>query len=126
MKILHIVESAYRATVEEQDDTVLWLTHVIKGAGAQVDLLLRGNAVNYAALGQKVTGFGVGAWRQTQPPQIERDLAALQAKGVRVFALAEDLVQRGLQGEPLAAGVEPLPIEAVATLLQRYERVWHW
>jgi sulfur relay (sulfurtransferase) DsrF/TusC family protein len=126
MKVLHIVESAYRASVEEQDDTVLWLTHVVKGAGAQVDVLLRGNAVNYAVPGQQVSGFAVGAWRQTQPPQIERDVAALQAKGVRIYAVAEDLAERGLASEPLAAGVEPLPMKALGAALQGYERVWHW
>lgn len=126
MKVLHIVDSAYRATIEEQDDTTLWLTQVIKGAGAQVDILLRGNAVNYAARGQAVEGFAVGAWRQTQPPRIERDLAALIAKGVRVQALAEDLAQRGLQADALVAGIEPLRLKDLPARLQACERVWHW
>jgi sulfur transfer complex TusBCD TusB component (DsrH family) len=126
MKVLHIVESAYRATVEEQDDTVLWLTHVIKGAGAQVDVLLRGNAVNYAVPGQQVEGLAIGGWRQTQPPRIAQDLAGLIAKGVRVFALTEDLAARSLLEQPMAGGVEPLLMKDLAHTLQQYQRVWHW
>jgi len=34
MHMLQIVESAYRATLEEQDDLVLWMTHAMRSAGA--------------------------------------------------------------------------------------------
>ncbi len=59
MKALQIVEAAYRGTIEEQDDTIIWLTHAMKGAGGDLDLLLRADSVNYAAKGQDASGFRV-------------------------------------------------------------------
>ena len=53
-KILQIVESAYRATLEEQDDTVVWITHAMKGAGGDLHLLLRGNEIGRASCRERV------------------------------------------------------------------------
>jgi sulfur transfer complex TusBCD TusB component (DsrH family) len=126
MKALSIIESAYRATVEEQDDTIVWLTHAMKGAGAAVDVVLRGDAVNYAVRGQDASGLCFGAWRQTEPPRLEQQLASLMAKGTTVFALADDLAERGLSPPDLLPGLETIELPALAALLPRYERVWHW
>jgi sulfur relay (sulfurtransferase) DsrF/TusC family protein len=126
MDALHIVESAYRATLEEQDDTIVWLTHAMRGAGAAIDLLLRGNAVNYAVRGQDASGLQFGRWQQTQPPRIEHDLASLITKGATVYALHEDLAQRGLEGAALIDGVKPLSMQALPELMAGYARVWHW
>ena len=125
-RVLSIIESAYRGTLEEQDDTIVWLTHAMKGAGADLTVLLRGNAVNYVVRGQSAKGLAFGSWTQTQPPQLEHDIASLCNKGVAVHVMADDLARRGLTGVALVDGVRMLPGDALPALLAGYDRVWHW
>src|SRR6266446_4319603 len=107
MKTLSIIESAYRATIEEQDDTIIWIHGAMKGAGADLAVLLRGNAVNYLVQRQDAAGLTFGDWRQTQPPTIASDLAALAAKGVDICYVAEDLTERGIERNELINGARP-------------------
>ena len=126
MKTLQIVESAYRATFEEQDDTVLWITHAMRGAGAELAVLLCANAVNYAVRGQTAEGLVVGTWRQIQPPQIGADLRALVGKGVAVFAVKDDLDERGIDERMLLPGVSLVRRADLGTFVDGYPRVWRW
>ena len=126
MKTLSIIESAYRATLEEQDDTIVWLHGAIKGAGGDVAVLLRGNAVNYLVEDQDARGLSFGDWEQTQPPRINRDLAGLADKGVEICYVAEDLAERGIEPHGLIAGVKPLARDKVAGLVGSFDRVWYW
>jgi sulfur relay (sulfurtransferase) DsrF/TusC family protein len=125
-KVLNIVATAYRATLEEQDDTILWLSHALKGAGAELDVLLRGNAVNYAVQGQDASGLAFGERRQTQPPRLDEDLAKLAAKGVRVFVVDDDLRERGVGRDELVPAVQPIARAELPGLLGRYDHVWQW
>jgi sulfur relay (sulfurtransferase) DsrF/TusC family protein len=125
-KVLNIIETAYRATLEEQDDTVIWLTHAMKGAGAEMDVLLRGNAVNYAVKGQDASGLAFGEKRQTQPPRLDEDVAKLIAKGTKVYLIREDLVERGIDQEELISGVEMVSRQELPKLFAGYDQVWHW
>jgi sulfur relay (sulfurtransferase) DsrF/TusC family protein len=126
MKLLQVVACAYRATIEEQDDTILWLSQAMKGAGAELDVLLRANAVNYAALGQDASGLKFGDWQQTQPPRIADDVARLVSKGVAVYVVAEDLTERGLGNAAMVDGTMRVERAALPHLMAGYDQVWHW
>src|SRR4026209_841370 len=96
-KTLNIVESAYRAVMEEQDDTILWVLAAMQGAGAEHTVVLRANAVNYAVVGQVAPGMTIGKWNQTQAPKMDRDVADLiEKRKITVFVIEDDIAQRGI------------------------------
>src|SRR5881397_1677429 len=97
---LSIIDSAYRATIEEQDDTAVWFNHAMKNGGADVSILLRGDAVNYAVTNQDAKGLRFGA-RAVKGPDMVRDIDAIVAKKIPLYAVAEDLVDRGIQSSQL-------------------------
>ncbi len=125
-KILNIVETAYRATIEEQDDTVLWLSHMLKNSGADISILLRANAVNYAAKGQDASGLVFGDMKMTHPPEIDKDVSKMIEKGIPVFVVEEDLMERGLINGELVSGIQRVKRKAIPELIDRHDQVWHW
>jgi sulfur relay (sulfurtransferase) DsrF/TusC family protein len=126
-KTLNIVESAYRAVMEEQDDTILWVLAAMAGAGADHTVVLRGNAVNYAVAGQGGPGLTVGEWKQTQAPKMDRDvLDLIEKRKIPVYVIEEDLADRGIEQGELVPGVEMLSRTALADLFAAYAVVTHW
>jgi|RhiMethySRZTD1v2_1073278.scaffolds.fasta_scaffold06681_6 hypothetical protein len=125
-KILHVVRSAYRATIEEQDDTVLWFTQAMKGAGADVAVLLTENAVNYATEGQDCSGLAFGRKKQTQPPTIDAEVAKICSKGIEVLYVAEDAKALGLEPTDLVGGPKSISRKEVPALFARYDLVFRW
>ena len=125
-KVLSVLATAYRATLEEQDDPVLWLTASLRGNGVDIDVLLRGSAVNYLVRAQDAAGLAFGARRQTQPPRLASDITALLGRGARVFFLEQDVVARGIAPEELIEGPSPVSVHAIAELFSSYPHVWRW
>ncbi|MDP2601818.1 MAG: DsrE family protein [Deltaproteobacteria bacterium] len=125
-KILNIVETAYRATLEEQDDTVLWLTHMLKNAGADISVLLRANAVNYAVKGQDASGLAFGEAKMTHPPEIDKDVEKMIQKGVPVYLVEQDVNDRGLSDADFVSGIKKVKREALPELIDQHDQVWHW
>ena len=126
-KTLNIVESAYRAVMEEQDDTILWLLAAMQGAGSEHTVVLRGNAVNYAVAGQGVQGLSVGEWKQTQAPRMDNDVVDLMEKRkIPVFVIEEDLSVRGIERGDLVPGVQLLSAKMLPSYMADYELISHW
>lgn len=126
METLQVISGAYRATYEEQDDTILWLTQALVAAGARMAVLLRCNAVNYAVRAQQAPALAIGTWQQAHPPAIAADLARIVASGVPVHVVREDAEARGLRAGDLAEGVHLVRQGEVADLVARHGRVWMW
>ena len=126
MRALQVIHSAYRCTIEEQDDPAVWITHALKGAGAELGVLLRGNAVNYAVEGQDASGLSFGGMTQTHPPRIDRDVAGLVEKGISVFVVNEDAADRGIGSSGYVPGVEGIARANIPKLFAEYDQVWSW
>ena len=125
-KVLNVIERAYHGTLEEQEDTVLWMTGALKAAGGDISVLLRGNAVNYALVGQDASGLTIGGVPLSVPPTIDQDVAELIGKGVSVYAVVEDLKARGIDKAQRVQGVQTVAQAKVAELWDRHDEVWHW
>ena len=125
-KILSVVERAYHGTIEEQDDTILWLSHMIKNAGGDISILLRGNAVNYGVMGQDASGLQFGDVALTVPPTLDTDVVNLIGAGVPTYVVREDLEDRGIRTEELADGLNLVGRGDLADLFDSHDAIWHW
>ncbi len=126
MKALQILQSAYRCTVEEQDDPALWFVQVLKTAQGDVDIVLKNNAVNYAVVSQDASGLSFGNWKQSQPSQLNQDLQQAIDQGITIYAIAEDIKVRGISDEKLLPGIKKISRLEMSNLFNNYDQVWTW
>lgn len=126
MKVLQVIDQAFRTTTEEQDDTILWLTQSMRGAGADLALLLCGLGVYYALQQQRQPALSLGHWQQKEPADIARDICNLIASGVPVYAITDDAEERGLCGQPFISGVQAIRRQAIVDLYESADQVWQW
>jgi sulfur relay (sulfurtransferase) DsrF/TusC family protein len=126
MKLLNVVSSGYRATLEEQDDTVVWISHAMRNAGAEIDLLLEEAAVNYPLEGQSVDPLSIGGRAQSHAPDVHEQIRNFVGNGSAVYVVEEDLDERGIEGRRLLQEVRLIPRSELPKLISGYDQVWHW
>jgi len=126
MKALQIIQSAYRCTIEEQDDPAVWIAHAMKDADAELSVLLRGNAVNYAVRNQDASGLIFGDISHAHPPQIDTEINRLLAKGVAVYVLEEDADDRGIEASEIMRGISAMSRRQLPDLFSEHDQIWHW
>ena len=126
MRVLSIVESAYRASAEEQDDTILWLTAMCQGAGLDVTVVLCGDAVNYGVTGHQPAAVEIGGRRVAVPPAPDEDLAGLAEAGVELLYVDEDRAELGIDAGRLLDRMSPVKRSELPALCGGFDQVWHW
>ncbi len=125
-RVLSIVTTGYRGTIEEQDDTVVWLSAMCANAGLDVSLLLEATAVNYLTRGQDASGLRFGDVGVAHSPAIHRDLEDLVAKGIEVSYLSEDLAALGIDPANIIEAAKPVARTDLPAVFARYDQVWRW
>ena len=126
MKILQVVEQAFRTLAEEQDDTILWLTQSMRGAGADLEVLLAGNGASYAILKNRQPALAIGTWQQTEPADLPRDIDNLLDKGVPIDVIREDLAERGLADAAVHPRIQVVARQDLPALYERVDHIWQW
>lgn len=126
MLVLQVLDQAFRTVVEEQDDTILWLSQSMRGAGAEIKILLSGHAVCYAVQSKRQPALQLAAWQQEQPADIREDLTRLCENGAPVYAVREDVDDRGLTGVLVNPGVQLISRSEIVDLYNEADQIWHW
>ncbi|WP_062209439.1 hypothetical protein [Streptomyces sp. NBRC 109706] len=106
-RVLAIVDRAYRGAVEKQYADSLYLALELHRQLGGMDILLRGQAVSYAARHAEVPTLRVGERELTSLTDPRRDVERLLEAGLRVLADETALHTWGLDGpDALLPGVE--------------------
>jgi len=73
-----------------------------------------------------VSPLTIGTATINHPAQPNDDLAKLEAKGVTVFVVQEDLDDRGIDKQWCVTAARPIRRAEIVSLLEDHDQIWHW
>jgi sulfur relay (sulfurtransferase) DsrF/TusC family protein len=110
----------------EDSDIGLFASAFAPVTAHEMALLLRADAVNYAVRGQDGTGITIAGGTVQPGFLIETDIKSVQDSGIPVYAVDEDLRERGIALQDLIDGVQRVGRHELGTLVDRFDTVWNW
>lgn len=125
-RVLSVIDSAYRASLEEQDDAGVWFSSAVAKAGTDVTLLLTGNAVSYVAKGHNDKPLEIGGGKIAHPMDPNEHIEVAKKIGCEVFFIQEDAQERGIDPSVIMAGVEGISRANLVDFIEKFDDIWHW
>lgn len=124
-KILSVLSHTEYGNLEDSD-IGLFASAFAPVAGQSLSLLLREDAVNYAVRGQDGSGIKI-AGAVVQPGfMIETDLQSVRQSSIPVYAVREDLEERGIRPDEIISGVHLMSRKELGRLVDGFDTVWNW
>lgn len=124
-KILSVLSHTEYGNLEDSD-IGLFASAFAPVAGASMTLLLSEDAVNYGVRGQEGSGIEIAGGRVQPGFLIEADVRAVTEAGIPVYALEEDLQERGIAATDLIENVKLVSRRDYGKFIDRFDTVWNW
>jgi sulfur relay (sulfurtransferase) DsrF/TusC family protein len=124
-KILSVLSHTEYGNLEDSD-IGLFASAFAPVAGQQLTLVLREDAVNYAVRGQDGTGIRIAGTLIQPGFLIETDLRSLGQSNIPVYAIREDLQERGIDSADVVEGVQLMSKKELGKLVDQFDSVWNW
>lgn len=124
-KILSVLSHTEYGNLEDSD-IGLFASAFAPVAGASMTVLLSDEAVNYGVRGQEGTGIEIAGGRVQPGFLIESDIKAVGEAGIPVYALEEDLAERGIARSDVLENVKLLSRRDYGKFIDQFDTVWNW
>ena len=81
--------------------------------------------MNYV-VNQECPTLAIGSAGINHPAKPNEDISKLHEKGVPVYAVQEDLEERGIGRGNCLTCVQVIPRTEIANLFEEHDQIWHW